>query len=284
MKYCCRISFVVLSVVVMLVTSCQKELSIEGAKIPITGLLVRSVAVSGSDSLVTIYTYDDEGRLETATTDGLSSGIQYHSFQEYERDEAGRIANTLFSEIYGGIVYDTIKTTVHYPDATGFEFDYSISTQNNFGFPVVDSAVYTYSAGNMTQVEVFTDYGLGYELSERKEFEFNAQGNVSVTNFYSSVSSPDGSLLHTTVFEYTYGTEPDYLWASASAAQNYWFTGLPNAENLNIRQLEVKDQTGIGSDLSILTSLEAGSNGKPETGVKTILPYNHVTTYTFYYR
>lgn len=113
---------------------------------------------------------------------------------------------------------------------------------------------------------------------------FNGQGNVVVTNFYSSVSSPDGSLLHTAVLEYTYGAEPDYMWATSNAAQNYWFTGLPNAENTNIAHLEVKDQTGVVGDVVISTTLEIGSNNKPATGIRTIMPYNAQTTYTFYYQ
>ncbi|MBX3253173.1 MAG: hypothetical protein KF862_03440 [Chitinophagaceae bacterium] len=284
MKYYCRIAPVIWVIVVTLFTSCQKELSIEGADIPISGLLIRSVAVSRGDSLVTIYAYDDKGRLETETTDGILSGQPYHSFRKYIRDENGRLANLLFTEVHAGTVQDTARTAIHYPDPTSMEFDYSVTVQDVYGFQVADSVVYAYSGGNMAQIETFTDIGMGYDLSEREELVFNGQGNVSVINFYSSVSSPDGSLMHTSVLEYTYGTGPDYMWASPYAAQNYWFTGLPNAENIYVEQLEVKDQTGVGTDAKVLTSLDLGSNGKPETGERTILPYNNVTSYTFYYQ
>ncbi len=70
MKYYYQITLVVLLIAAISFSSCQKELSIEGAKIPISGLLIKSVAVTASDSLVTVYTYDDIGQLETETTDG----------------------------------------------------------------------------------------------------------------------------------------------------------------------------------------------------------------------
>lgn len=271
---------------VVVFTSCQKELSIEGTNIPpppITDLLIKTVAVTGDDSLVTLYNYDDIGNLITETIDGASSGQQIHSFRKYERDASGRLTTILYKEVLSGVEYDTVRTVIHYPDAQTMEFDYAISTQDYFGYPIIDSLAFNYSGGDMTDAETFTNVGMGYTLSERQEYTFNGEGNVILSKLYSSVSSPDGSLLHTSDLEYTYGAEPDYMWASASAAQNYWLIGLPNAISNNIVHLEAKDQTGIVGDLTISTELEIGDNNKPATGTSTVMPYNVVTDYTFYY-
>lgn len=274
-------------VTVVIFTSCQKELSIEGANIPPpppTNLLIKTVAVTGNDSLVTLYTYDNLGQLITETIDGIApSGQQLHSFRKYERDAAGRLSRILYKEVLSGVEYDTVRTVLHYPDPVKAEFDYAISTQNYFGYPIIDSLAFNYSGNNMTDAETFTDVGMGYTLSERQEFEFNGQGNVILSRLYSSISSPDGSLLYTSDLEYSYGDEPDYTWTTGNAAQNYWFAGLPNAAHANIAHLEVKDQTGMVGDLTISTELELGDNDKPATGVSTIMPYNIVTDYTFYY-
>lgn len=287
-KFSCRTWLNLALVTVVVLTSCQKELSIEGANIPPpppTGLLIKTVAVTGNDSLVTLYTYDDLGQLVTETIDGITaSGQQLHSFRKYERDAAGRVSTILYKEVISGFGYDTVRTTVHYPDAQTPEFDYAISVQNYSGTFIMDSVAFSYSGGNMTQTETFSDaYGIGYTLAERQEFAFNGQGNVILNKLYSSVSSPDGSLLYTADLEYTYGDEPDYAWATENAAQNYWFVGLPNSVNANIAHLEVKDQTGMVGDLTISTELQIGDNDKPVTGTSTVMPHNVVTDYTFYY-
>ncbi|MBN8788831.1 MAG: hypothetical protein J0I84_17230 [Terrimonas sp.] len=275
-----------LVIIIMLVVcfaSCQKELSVENGRNDVAGLLRRAVAVTNGDTLITFYYYDNLSRLETVVTDGTTAGETYYEYLNFTRDFTSRIINVKQQLTQSGIVYDTIRTAIHYPDPVGLEYDYSV-TSTNLGYLNIDSTTYSFDGTKMMSNETFTsipDLAIYNILTERNEFEYDSSGNVIKRDIYSSYN---GSILFTATLKYTYGDEPDYLWHSVTPSQNYWLVGIPNQLNKNLKQLDVIDQTGYGQDVSILTNLTFGPGDKPVTGEVIVRPSNQKTSYTFYYQ
>lgn len=271
--------------VAALFASCQKELSVEEGSSDVVGLLRRAEAVTNNDTLVTQYYYDNLNRLETLVTDGISAAEPYHEYINYTRDFTSRIITVKQQMSQSGFAYDTIRTHIHYPDPTGLEYDYSVTTTNLFGMLYVDSTVYSFTGDKMMSNETYKsmpDLGVFDILSERNDFVYDGTGNVQARDLY-SLSSADGSIIFTATFHYAYGDEPDYSWHSAIPSQNYWLTGVPNLLNKNIKQLDVTDQTGYGQDVSVLTNLTMGPGNKPVSGEVIVKPVNQKTSYKFYY-
>lgn len=269
-----------------LLVSCQKELSVENGSNRLPGLLIKSVAVTNKDTLVTLYSYDNLSRLETIVTDGISASEPYHEYQHFERDFTSRIINVKRQVTQSGYNYDTVRTSIHYPDPVGLEYDYSVTITNSFGSLYIDSTVYNFTGDRMMKNEAFTsvpDMGVFDVLTQRNEFTYDSTGNVITRNLYASTSSGPGNVLLTATFNYTYSDEPDYLWHSVTPSQNYWLIGIPNLLNKNLKQLEVIDQTGTGQNVNIITNLTLGPGNKPVTGEVIIKPVNQRTSYTFYY-
>ncbi|MFT3948809.1 MAG: hypothetical protein QM763_17730 [Agriterribacter sp.] len=277
-------------IIIMLVVcfaSCQKELSVENGRNDVVGLLRRAEAVTNGDTLTTLYFYDNLSRLETVVTDGISGGEAYHAYQNFTRDFTSRITIVKQQITQSGYAYDTVRTSIHYPDPVGLEYDYSVTTTNYFGSLYIDSTAYSFTGTKMMSNETFTtipDLFIEAALTERNEFVYDSTGNVQSRDLYSSVSSPDGSILFTTTFKYTYGDEQDYLWYSVTPSQNYWLVGIPNSLNKNLKQLDVIDQTGLGGSVSVLTNLTIGAGNKPVSGEVIVRPNNQKTSYTFYYQ
>ena len=76
---------------VVLFTACRKEMSVENGSTEVRGLLVKAVGITGSDTLTTIYTYDNKSRLETETSDGKFGNEPLHFYRRYTRDFTTRI-------------------------------------------------------------------------------------------------------------------------------------------------------------------------------------------------
>lgn len=275
---------IALCCLVVAFSSCQKELSVENGSNRVKGLLVKTVGVTGTDILTTIYTYDNLSRLETQTTDGTSSGDTIHHYIRFTRDFTTRIIATTEQLTQAGTVYDTMRTRIHYPDPLALEYDYSVTNSLYAGLISFDSTVYTFDTTKLLSVEVFTsvpDLAIPPTLTERNDFSYNSEGNVAKRDYY---TLSGGGMLFTTTFNYTYDGAPDYGWYTVNGAQNYLLIGVPNALSKNISKLDVIDQTGNGQDVSIITTLDVGDDQKPNSGVVTVNPLSRTTRYTFYYQ
>lgn len=270
-----------------LLVSCQKEFSVENGRNDLVGLLRRAEAVTNGDTLITLYYYDNLSRLETVVTDGISASAPYYEYLNYTRDFTSRIINIKQQITQSGFAYDTVRTYIHYPDPVGLEFNYSVTTTDIFGSLYIDSTVYNFAGAKMMANETFRtipDLGVFDILSERNDFVYDSTGNVQSRDLYSAVSYSGGSVLFTTTFNYTYSEEPDYLWHSVTPSQNYWLVGIPNLLNKNLKQLEVKDQTGLVQDVTIITNLTMGAGNKPVSAEVVVRPLNQKTRYTFFYQ
>lgn len=290
----------VLPALVVLLFSCQKELSFDtptdtgtgGAGTGTTGeLLVKVVAVTGTETMTTLYTYDSQKRLETTTMDGTSAGMTIHDYTKLERDAAGRISRILQKTDQNGFSSDTAVNRIHYPNTTALEYDYSVNTIGAAGFSTLDSAVYTYAGGKVISALHYLStplLGTTPVQSSKYEFSYDGSGRVSVLKISATLSPTGGGSLTPIANEtFTYGTSANYLWATNNSAQNLLITGFPNTVNSLVNKIQVDDLTDPSHSFTITSSYVMGADGKPTKATMTTTggaQANQVTNYTFYYQ
>ena len=292
--------------IALLLFSCQKELSFDSSTNPGNGnpgtgtgdLLVKTVAVTGSETMTTLYGYDSLKRLSTITIDGVTGGMQTHSYQKFERDNAGRIVRVLqkLSDI-GGVPSDTAVKTIHYPNATTMDYDYSVHVMGMSvgpGLPsmqTIDSTVYQYTAGKIMSYDSYMSSSLmpgSIMMSSKYDFVYDAQNRVTDMKMYSDAANPGGPQDLMVEWNYTYGNTVNGVYVSSNAAQNLLIHGLPNIGSSNIdKMVMTSDDPQI--NVTVTTTYVLGSNGKPATGTAVSTTTGQqsgtqTTKYTFYYQ
>jgi len=283
----------------LLVTSCQKEISFDSPADPNGGsgggtsgdLLVKVVAVTGSETLTTLYTYDSQKRLETETMDGSTGGLTMHNYRKFIRDASGRVSRILQKLDQNGIASDTSVNNIHYPNATTMEYDYSLTTISLGGFSAIDSSVYSFSGGKLLNTVSYLStplLGLPPIVSTKYEFTYDASGRVSILKIYATLSPTGiGSLTPIVNETFTYGSSVNYLWSTNNGAQNYWLTGMPNAVNNAVTKLQIDDLTDPSNSTTINSTYVLGAGGKPTSAKVTVTNASgpgQVTNYTFFYQ
>lgn len=278
---------------ILLLSSCQKEVSFN---LPPSGggtsgeLLVKIVAVTGSESITTVFTYDNQKRLETTTIDGTSGGITLHNYTKLERDGAGRISRILQKADQSGISSDTAFNLIHYPNATTLEYDYSLNSISLMGLSVIDSAVYAYTTGKMTSVFRYLSSPLLGSVpipSSKYDFTYDGSAKVSNLSIFASLSPTGGTLTPLATEIFTYGKSSNYLWATTNAAQNFLIIGLPNAVNSLVDKLQINDLTTPSNSTTVISTYVFDGSGKPTTATLTTTSTGQaekITKYTFYYQ
>ncbi len=289
-----------LPVIAIFLFSCQKEVSFElsSAGNGNGDLLVKTVAVTGTETMTTLYTYDDQKRLSTITIDGVSGGMPMHSYQKFERDDAGRIVKVIqkVGDIMG-IPSDTAIKTMHYPDATTMDYDYSIHIMGmsvGQGLPsmqTIDSTVYNYSGGKMISYDSYMSSSLMpgmIMMTSKYDFVYDAQNRVTDMKMYTDVANPGGQQDLMAEWKHTYGSTVSGLYVSSHASQNLLLHGLPSTGSSNIDK-SVTTSADPQMVLTITFTYVLGSNGKPTTGtaVSTTTGQQNstqTTNYTFFYQ
>ncbi len=268
---------------IVLATSCQKELHFDTDTSNRPFRIVTTVAVTGNDTLITEYGYDQQLRLASEVTTGRSAGETYYTNTQFSRDAQGRITTVVYKGLDDS---ETVNVDVHYPDATGMEYDYAIATRHSSGTHLRDSIAFSYSNGNMVKNERFRyKDGAGYLLARRETFDHNAAGNVESTEVFSTIGTVNGHVVLISTTQYTYAGYPDYIWTTDNASQNYLLAGLPNRSHESISEAVVRDQTGLAADYSMSTILVMDATGRmPETGSAYLFPQNTTTSLAFYYQ
>lgn len=293
----------------ILLTSCQKEVSFQSGNNGnnggngngngnASGLLVKSVAVTGSETQTTVYTYDSQKRLETMTIKGTTGGIAVESYHKYIRDGAGRIVKVLQKVAdMPGTTTDTSVTTYHYPNETTMNYDYRIFviTMNmggGFSMSTIDSAVYTYNADKMMSLHSFMSSSLlpdSIMMENRTDFSYDALSNVTGMKMYSDISDPGGIMDLIADYKYTYAaTSINHVYTAANGAQNFALNGLPNITTHIITKMEItSNDTNPPLNVVITSSYVNGAGNRAVSGtvvVTTTGQPTQTTNYTFFYQ
>jgi hypothetical protein len=279
----------VLSILTLTLFSCQKEVDDifsnngnTGGNGNTSGLLIKTVAVTASDSLVTLYAYDNQKRLETITMDGTSNGMQMHTYKKYIRDTSSRIYKILQAIDQNGVPTDTTIEIVHYPNQ-GMEFDYTINTISMLGLTVIDSSIYLYSAGKMaSMISELSSPLLGSSfMATKTEFTYDASGNVTNLKMYSDFVTGVLSPIMSQV--YIYGSAVNATWISTNGAQNFLLYGTPGTSNQAFVKAQIDDLITPSNSFVMTATYTLGSDNKPKSASITSTS-GQVTKYTFYYQ
>lgn len=260
-----------------------------------SGLLVKAVAVTGAETLTTLYAYDAQKRLESINTTGTAGGFPADTYQKFIRDGAGRITTVLqkLPDI-AGTTSDTARLTYHYPNTTTMEPDNSVSVKSlgagGFTLSNIDSSVYNYSGGKLVSYNgyMFTDMlGMRMPLSEsRWEYTYNPSGYVTAIKTFTNTNSGD-PLTETYNVAFTYGTLTNNTYASASAMQNFILYGTPNTSAPALIKLATTSVNVTPAvQATVTTNFTTAGNkitGATANTVSSGEP-NRTTVYTFYYQ
>jgi hypothetical protein len=247
-----------------------------------SGLLIKTVAITGSDSLVTLYNYDNQKRLEIVTMDGTSNGIVTHDYKKFIRDANARITRVLEYVEENGIAADTSIRVVHYPNS-GMEFDYTVNTLSLLGFSTVDSTTYSYSSGRLTSMKSFLSSPLmgSMAIITKTDFTFDALGNITVLKMSSDLGS--GALVPIMNETYTYGNAVNANWITTSSAQNLLLLGTPTVGNKAFTKAQLDDLTDPSNSFTMTATYNVNASGQPVTAMITTTA-GQVTNYKFYYQ
>lgn len=297
--------------VVVLFASCQKEVSFEPGNTgggntgggsgsgsgtgSGNGLLIKTVAVTGAETVTTQYTYDASNRLLTHTDKGMTGGVPVDSYRRFVRDAAGRIIKVVqkLGDL-NGIPSDTAYFTYHYPNGTTMDPDYSVSvmrmSMGGITMATIDSNVYNYAGGKLMSYNSFMSsdlFGVAMPISEgRWDFTYNTAGYVATLKFFNNNNSGD-PLTETYNVTNTYGTTVNHVYASPSAMQNFIINALPHTSATLVTKM-VANTVGVSPAVNVATTFTYTlSNGRVTSGTSSTVTTGQPTqntNYTFFYQ
>jgi len=270
--------------------SCQKEVddifsnnTTTGGTGNSSGLLVKTVSVTGADSMITLYTYDNQKRLETMTMDGNSNGMKMHTFKKYIWDASSRVSKVLQVMDQNGMASDTSIERVHYP-GSGMEFDYTVNPISMSGLTVFDSTVYSYSSGKIiSMLSNLTSplLGPGIIARTKTDFAYDGAGNITVLKMFADLGS--GMLSPLMNQTYTYGTAVNATWISTNSAQNFLLYGSPATGNKAFIKAQMDDLTDPSNSFTMNATYSVDAANRPKSAMITSTT-GEVTKYTFFYQ
>lgn len=269
---------------IIVFTGCQKEIDWGLGGSSGGDLLVKTVSKNGTDSVVTVYTYNSSRKLINEKMTGMSQGINAGNEYRYYRNGSGII--THYVQINPNLILagiDSVVTYVNY-DAASSRYTSSVSELSLFGFTVRDSAAIVYSAngkvGQLDQYQKIPLSGGGYEISARIKYTFDASGNMTQQDFYSVDPVTLAEDLFSSI-KYTFDTRP-----SAIRLDNEGFAiGKPDLTSFNnAASVDFVDASDPANNFTISNVYTYNSNNKPATAVSTRNPGAIVNNISYYYQ
>lgn len=283
-----RILFILFSSISLLLISCQKEIDWGtgggGGGTSSGNLLVKTVAKEGTDSTVTVYTYNSNQKLLNEKITGRSQGFDVSNEFRYYRNASGII--THYVQINPNFVIvgiDSVTTYVNY-DAASSRYTSYVSELALMGFAVRDSIAIIYNAGGkVTQTEQYQKIPLlggDYEISLRVKYTYDAGGNMLQQDFYSVDPATMTEDLISNI-KYTFDVKP----AAISFDNEAYTIGKPDLISVNnATKVEFID-LGTPSNGFIQSNVYTyNTNNKPGSAVSTRTPGPVVNNVTYYYQ
>ncbi|NTS41148.1 hypothetical protein HRG84_09515 [Flavisolibacter sp. BT320] len=274
------------SAALFLLTSCQKEISLEvpdsdpgggGGGNTTQGLLTRTAFVAGGDSVVTEYTYDGAKRLATFTYTSTGGGNQ---FKRIVRNNAGLMTAFITkSDELLTLGVDSLETRMVYDNALN-RYRYSVSTILLGGSDYSDSTAYTYDgSGNLVEKASFAKVGPSPYLPYQKvEYTFGS-GNTLSEEYYSIDSNGNWESLGTYNYAYDAKLNPIKLGVEGMIVldDGTFFS------NNNVTTLSFVDAADPASNFSLTTTFIYNSADKPASGTAVETPGSGSYALRYYY-
>lgn len=215
---------IALSACVVVLSSCQKEVSFDlgnngGNGGTTSSLLTKMVITQGSDSTVTNYVYNSAKKLIAINATQDSVGGSAFNNQTIIRNAQGIIQKIIIKasdlQLYG---IDSLVENVHY-DAASSKYVSKAATFSLLGFTVMDSSYYTYSGGQIISEDDYTDDGTGLQKSTIN-YGFTGSNLTSLKAY--DYNSGSQTLDLNQIFEYDNKTSPLILGNEAFVISNQY--------------------------------------------------------------
>jgi hypothetical protein len=245
-------------------------------------LLVKTVSKTGSDSVVTVYTYNSNKKLINEKRVGMSAGIDEGNEYRYYRNASGIITRYVqINAVLATSGIDSVTTIVHY-NASSSRYTSTVQEISLSGFSVLDSSVFVYDAnGKVIRSDLYQSIplsGSGYDLTEKLKYTYAANGNISQYDIYDASSGTD-DLIATVKYTFDTKTNPLILNGEAFAIGHPDWVSVNNGTNV-----EIIDITDPSNNQTIIFTYTYNNANRPVTAVSTQNPGAIVRNYTFYYQ
>ena len=277
---------VVVAFVMLVITSCQKEIDwgTSNNQSSSGDLLVKSVSKSGTDSVITLYTYNAARKIMKEKITGISGGIDASNEFRYYRNTSNIITHyTQINPNLSAVGIDSVVTQVNYNSTSG-RYTSTVSEISLMGFSVRDSTVLVYGAnGKVTNTDLYQSIPLispVYEISLRVKYTYDAAGNLTQQDFFSVdpltlVEDP------VSIIKYTYDTK-----TAAIKFDNESFV-MGKADNVSVNnatKVEFIDINTPSNGFINSNVFTYNSSNRPGTAVSTRTPGSVVNNITFFYK
>jgi hypothetical protein len=271
---------------VLFLFSCQKEVDFVngnggGGGTPSGNRLVRSVSKTGTDSVVTVYTYNGSGKFINVKSTGMSGGVDQGNEFKYYRNGSGIITRTVqINPNFVAAGIDSVITIVHYANS---RYTNAVTSLSLAGFTVNDSIVHVYDAsGKVIRDEEYQELvGVQpYELTGKVLYTYDAAGNVKQLDVYAHDATTSADDLEFTL-KYTFDTKTAAISYGADAI------GVGQVDLVSVNnpiKLEFIDPADPTNNFVFDITYNYNSNNKPSTGTQTQTPGSIVSNLSFYYQ
>jgi hypothetical protein len=273
----------------ILLFSCQKESGFSDNNSTSAGgggatgtLLVKTVSKTGSDSAVTIYTYNSSKKLINHKITGKEQGIDVTNEYRYYRNASGIVTHYVqINPNFVAVGIDSVTTIVHY-NTTSARYTSYVTALSLSGFDVLDSTVFVYDgSGKIISQDLYQgspSLGLPYTLSVKYKYTYSSNGNISQIDV-DDFSSGASDLVATLKYTYDSKTSPLILTNEAFAI------GFPNWIVLNnVIKSEFIDVADPSNNITITGTHTYNNSNKPLTSTLTQNPGAIIRNVSFYYQ
>jgi hypothetical protein len=244
-------------------------------------LLVKMVQKTGSDSLVTTYEYDSNGKLIRLRQTGIDDqGDQVNREYHYHRNASGIITDiSIIDAELLALGIDSIKTIVHYSSSKYTSYLLNI---NILGFILRDSSAFVHDAtGKIIGENVYespSGSGNDYYLSGKANYSYSG-GNISQKDIHDLDIS--GAETFSATVKISYDTKTNSM-----HFDNESFV-MDHAEWISVNNItseQSSDSNGPADDQTVTVTYNYNSNDKPVTSITTVMPDNTIVNTSFYYQ
>jgi len=291
--------FISLFAIVLLISSCQKEL-VDPSGTPSGGggnggggngggtsngnLLVKGVSITGTDTTTINLTWDSNKRLSQYISAGKTNGIVTNSKTDIIRESNGNIKKMINSPMGGGGYVDSIVAYVFYQPGTS-KIAYIKDINYLPGFPFSDSIIISYNgSGKISSKETFIEniFLGGWTKQSKSTYTYDAQGNL-LTNVTVTADPLTGAYTPAFTITNTYDTHL----APASFGDDAFIVKGISEESVSPKHLVKKVQTGSGIDVTIaMSQFQFNSYDRPvsETFSFTPVPPGYTLMVSYFYQ
>ncbi len=287
-----KIKFIFLLFAIFLF-SCQKEIKFlngSGGGGTTGNKLVKTVFKSGTDSVVTNYTYNSSAKLINEKSVGMSGTFDAGNEVRYYRNGSGIL--TRFTQINPNFVVvgiDSVVTNVYYNSSLS-RYAASVFKIIFMGFSITDSSVMIYDGtGKLIRTDEYQNIPLvttGYELVAKTNYTYDAIGSITQMDIYSHDAATSTDNLEGT-YKYSYDAKSNAFDAVAMLSQKYEAIITDHIEWVsihNVNKFEFFDLLTPANNFTFDFIFTYNSNNKPATATGTQTPGGAVQTGTFYYQ